>query len=158
MISHFDLFGTRQVWLNLKQQAYSHLPFHTPMLYKIVRHPLYVGWIIAFWATPTMSAGHLLFAAFMTAYIFAAIPLEERDLEQVFGEQYVNYRNRVGGLIPRLPARRGPAGTHCGTVAGAASRNGVISAETEPKNQPPRDRSSARGFLSDLPPIYCTAA
>src|SRR5207248_1820178 len=68
MISHFDLFGTRQVWFNLRRQPYAHLPFHTPWLYGIVRHPLYVGWIIAFWATPTMSVGHLLFACTLTLY------------------------------------------------------------------------------------------
>jgi protein-S-isoprenylcysteine O-methyltransferase Ste14 len=107
MINHFDLFGTRQVWLHLKQKAYENLPFRTPMLYSIVRHPLYVGWIIAFWATPTMTVGHLLFAAFLTAYMLVAIQLEERDLVAHFGERYVSYRNRVGGLIPRWPARSG---------------------------------------------------
>jgi len=105
MISHFDLFGTRQVWLHLRQKAYTNLPFHTPMLYKLVRHPLYVGWIVAFWATPTMTAGHLLFASTMTLYMLLAIPLEERDLEAIFGDKYVSYRQRVGGLIPRWPSR-----------------------------------------------------
>ena len=106
MISHFDLFGTRQVWLHLQQKAYTHLPFHTPMLYKIVRHPLYVGWITAFWATPTMTAGHLLFAVTLTAYMLLAIPLEERDLLAAYGERYAAYRQRVGGLIPRMPFGR----------------------------------------------------
>ncbi len=103
MINHFDLFGTRQVWLYLKQKAYTNLPFRTPMLYRFVRHPLYVGWIIAFWATPTMTAGHLLFAAGLTLYIFIAIPFEERDLKAHFGQEYIAYKQRVGGLIPRLP-------------------------------------------------------
>jgi protein-S-isoprenylcysteine O-methyltransferase Ste14 len=103
MINHFDLFGTRQVWLHLQEKAYTYPVFHTPMLYKLVRHPLYVGWIIAFWATPTMTAGHLLFAVSLTAYMLIAIPIEERDLVKQFGQQYVDYRNRVGGLIPRWP-------------------------------------------------------
>lgn len=102
MISHFDLFGTRQVWLNLQQKAYTYLPFHTPMLYKVVRHPLYVGWMISFWATPTLSAGHVLFATFMTVYMLAAIPLEERDLIAAYGEKYHQYRRRVPALIPRI--------------------------------------------------------
>ncbi|HEY7089447.1 MAG TPA: hypothetical protein VH518_15220 [Tepidisphaeraceae bacterium] len=105
MINHFDLFGTRQVWLNLKQKAYTNLPFRTPMLYAVVRHPLYVGWITAFWATPTMTAGHLLFAASLTVYMLIAITFEERNLVEHFGEPYVNYRRRVGALIPRFLTR-----------------------------------------------------
>jgi methanethiol S-methyltransferase len=101
MISHFDLFGSRQVWLHLRQKPYTMLAFHTPMLYRLVRHPLYVGWMIAFWATPTMSAGHLLFAAFLTAYMLVVIPVEERDLVDLFGEQYEEYRRRVPALVPR---------------------------------------------------------
>jgi protein-S-isoprenylcysteine O-methyltransferase Ste14 len=107
MINHFDLFGTRQVWLNLKQRAYTNLPFRTPMLYSVVRHPLYVGWMIAFWATPTMTAGHMLFAASLTIYMLIAIYFEERNLVEHFGQEYIDYRNRVGGLIPRLPASDG---------------------------------------------------
>jgi methanethiol S-methyltransferase len=107
MISHFDLFGSRQVWLHLRQKPYTMLAFHTPMLYRLVRHPLYVGWMIAFWATPTMSAGHLLFAAFLTAYMLVVIPVEERDLVDLFGEQYEQYRRRVPALIPRPGARLG---------------------------------------------------
>jgi methanethiol S-methyltransferase len=105
MINHFDLFGTRQVWFNLQQKACTSLPFHTPMLYRFVRHPLYVGWIIAFWATPTLTVGHALFGAVLTAYIFAAIPFEERDLVAQFGDQYLDYRRTVGGLVPRWPAK-----------------------------------------------------
>jgi protein-S-isoprenylcysteine O-methyltransferase Ste14 len=103
MINHFDLFGTRQVWLYLRQKAYTSLPFRTPWLYRYIRHPLYVGWITAFWATPTMTAGHLLFAATMTAYMLIAIPLEERDLKAHFGKEYIAYKQRTGGLIPRIP-------------------------------------------------------
>jgi protein-S-isoprenylcysteine O-methyltransferase Ste14 len=105
MINHFDLFGTRQVWHNLQNKACENMPFRTPWLYRFVRHPLYVGWMIAFWATPTMTAGHMLFAALMTAYMLIAIPLEERNLVEHFGDKYVDYRNRVGALIPRLPAQ-----------------------------------------------------
>ena len=108
MISHFDLFGTRQVWLNLRGKAYTYLPFHTPMLYKLVRHPLYVGWMIAFWATPTMTAGHALFATVLTAYMLIAIPIEERDLIAAYGEKYENYRKQVPALLPRL-RRSNPA-------------------------------------------------
>jgi steroid 5-alpha reductase family enzyme len=111
MINHFDLFGTRQVWLHLQQKAYTHLPFRVPMLYKLVRHPLYVGWMIAFWATPTMTVGHLLFAASLTAYMLIAIPLEERDLKELFGDRYSEYRNRVGGLLPRWPRRQRRTGS-----------------------------------------------
>jgi protein-S-isoprenylcysteine O-methyltransferase Ste14 len=109
MISHFDLFGTRQVWLNLQQKAYTHLPFHTPMLYSIIRHPLYVGWMISFWATPTMSAGHVIFATFMTLYMLTAIPIEERDLIAAYGETYLQYRRRVPALIPGLKRRSIPS-------------------------------------------------
>jgi protein-S-isoprenylcysteine O-methyltransferase Ste14 len=108
MISHFDLFGTRQVWLNLRQTAYTHLPFRTPMLYRFVRHPLYVGWMMAFWATPTMTAGHLLFAFVLTAYMLIAIPIEERDLVALFGDKYQQYRKQVPALLPRL-RRSNPA-------------------------------------------------
>ena len=102
LINHFDLFGTRQVWLHLRGQAYSDLPFRTPLLYRLVRHPLYVGWMLAFWATPTMTIAHLLFAVLTTAYMLIAIPFEERNLIAHFGENYVEYRRRTGGLIPRL--------------------------------------------------------
>ena len=104
LINHFDLFGTRQVWLHLRGADYTHLPFRTPGLYKLVRHPLYIGWMIAFWATPTMSLGHLLFAVGMTAYMLAAIPFEERDLEALHGARYRAYREEVPALLPRLRA------------------------------------------------------
>ena len=104
MINHFDLFGSRQVWLHLRNKPYTMLSFRTPMLYRLIRHPLYLGWMIAFWVTPTMSAGHMLFAGFLTAYMLVAIPIEERDLVDTFGEQYEEYRRRVPALVPR-PAR-----------------------------------------------------
>lgn len=102
LINHFDLFGTRQVWLRFRGRAYTYLPFRTPGIYRFVRHPLYVGWMVAFWATPTLSVGHLLFAGLMSAYMLAAIPVEERDLIGVHGDQYRRYRARVPALIPRL--------------------------------------------------------
>lgn len=102
LINHFDLFGTRQVWLYLRGRGYESLPFRTPSLYKHVRHPLYVGWMIAFWATPTMTAGHLLFAVVMTGYMIVAVVFfEERNLIEYFGRQYEDYRRRVPMFIPR---------------------------------------------------------
>jgi protein-S-isoprenylcysteine O-methyltransferase Ste14 len=106
LINHFDLFGLRQVWLFFTGKPYTPLRFVTPGPYRIVRHPLYVGWFFAFWATPTMSVSHLLFAIATTAYILIAIQLEERDLLTVHGEDYANYRSRVPMLIPRLFGRR----------------------------------------------------
>lgn len=104
MINHFDLFGTRQVWLYLRGREYQDLPFRAPSMYKHVRHPLYIGWMIAFWATPTMTAGHLLFAALMTGYMVLATVFEERNLTTHFGEQYEKYRREVPRFIPRWNA------------------------------------------------------
>ena len=102
LINHFDLFGLRQVWLELRGKQYTSLTFATPWLYKYVRHPLYVGWFLVFWATPTMTAAHLIFAIVTTAYILVAIQLEERDLVAQHGADYENYRKRVPMLVPRL--------------------------------------------------------
>jgi len=102
MISHFDLFGTRQVWLHFQGRQYEPLAFRTPMLYAHVRHPLYIGWATAFWATPTMTAGHLLFAIVLTMYMGLASLVEERDLIAHFGEQYEHYRRTVPRFFPRL--------------------------------------------------------
>jgi len=100
LINHFDLFGLRQVWLQLIGRQYTHLPFRTPALYRYVRHPLYVGWLFVFWSTPTMTLSHLVFAIATTAYILIAVRLEERDLIDHFGTTYSDYRDKVPMLIP----------------------------------------------------------
>lgn len=105
MINHFDLFGTRQVWLHWQGKEYAPLPFKTPLAYGWVRHPLYIGWALAFWATPTMTVGHLLFAGVLTAYMAIAAVLEERDLVDLYGRHYEDYRRRVPMFLPGL--RRG---------------------------------------------------
>ncbi|OAI42352.1 hypothetical protein AYO41_00885 [Verrucomicrobia bacterium SCGC AG-212-E04] len=102
-INHFDLFGLRQVWLHLRGREYTALKFGTPILYKYVRHPLYIGWLTIFWATPTMTVAHLVFALGTTVYIVLAIRWEERDLV-TFHPEYEEYRQRVPMLIPRLRA------------------------------------------------------
>jgi methanethiol S-methyltransferase len=101
MVSHFDLFGLRQVYLAWRGKPYTHIGFHARFLYRLVRHPLMLGFLIAFWAAPTMTAGHLLFSIAMTGYILIAVQLEERNLVAALGDQYRDYRRDVPMLVPR---------------------------------------------------------
>jgi len=106
LVDHFDLFGLKQVFYYARGKRIEPLPFKNPGLYKIVRHPIYLGFIIAFWATPRMTSGHLFFAIMTTAYIVVAIQFEERDLIKFYGDQYRHYRQQVSMLFPlRLPRR-----------------------------------------------------
>lgn len=114
LINHFDLFGLRQVWLYLRDEPYTSLAFGTPGLYRWVRHPLYVGWLLAIWATPTMTATHLVFALATTGYILGAIQLEERDLIRAHGHAYRTYREEVPMLVPRMRARERAAAASVG--------------------------------------------
>jgi methanethiol S-methyltransferase len=104
LLNHFDLFGLRQVWLQLTGKPYQSLPFGTPVLYRYVRHPLYVGWLLTFWAAPTMTVAHLLFALASSIYILIAIRFEERDLMDLH-PQYQSYRRRVPMLLPFTKVR-----------------------------------------------------
>ncbi|MGD1173079.1 methanethiol S-methyltransferase [Mycobacterium seoulense] len=104
LINHFDLFGLRQVYLAARQKPYTSIEFRVRLLYRVVRHPLMLGMIIAFWAAPVMTAGHLLFSSGMTLYILIATQLEERDLVASLGHQYRDYRREVSMLLP-LPRR-----------------------------------------------------
>ena len=105
LINHFDLFGLRQVWLHLLGRPYTQLEFRTPGLYRYVRHPLYVGWLLVFWSAPKMTLAHLVFAVATTAYILIAIQFEERDLIR-FHAEYAEYRRRVPMLVPFNTARQ----------------------------------------------------
>lgn len=105
MINHFDLFGLRQVFINLRGEAYKPLEFKTAGLYKLVRHPLMLGFIIAFWATPTMTTGHFVFALVTSLWILFSIQLEERDLIKFHGKEYENYRKQTSMLLP-IPKKK----------------------------------------------------
>jgi protein-S-isoprenylcysteine O-methyltransferase Ste14 len=105
LIDHFDLFGLRQVYLHLRGREYKHHPFMERSLYRVIRHPLMAGFLIAFWSTPTMTTGHLLFAGVTTAYIIFGIIIEERDLLKILGDDYRRYRRRTPALVPMLPPR-----------------------------------------------------
>lgn len=104
MVNHFDLFGLRQVYLAWRGKPYRDIGFRIRLLYRLVRHPLMLGFLIAFWATPTMTAGHLLFAIATTGYILIALQFEERNLVEVLGDEYQDYRRQVPMLVP-LPRR-----------------------------------------------------
>jgi methanethiol S-methyltransferase len=108
LIDHFDLFGLAQSWRALTGKTYTAPKFHTPSLYKVVRHPLYIGWLIIFWSAPTMTISHLVFAIMTTAYILIAIQFEERDLVAAFGDDYKRYRKSTPMIIPRLWPRSMP--------------------------------------------------
>jgi protein-S-isoprenylcysteine O-methyltransferase Ste14 len=117
LINHFELFGLHQVANNLTGRAMPAPRFRTPLFYQFVRHPIYLGFIIAFWAAPVMTVGHLLFAGVTTAYIIVGILLEERDLVDMFGDDYRRYRQRVSMLLPwRKSARPLDTQTQSGTV------------------------------------------
>lgn len=121
LINHFDLFGLRQVWLYLVGRPYTPLVFRTPFFYRYVRHPLYVGWLLTFWAAPTMTVAHLFFAVMTTAYIFVAIRFEEADLVSMHGERYQQYRQEVPMIVPAFGTKMRPEETETPEQVAAAN-------------------------------------
>src|SRR5438105_9413065 len=109
IMNHINLVGPRQVWLYLRGRPCAPLPFGTPLLYNRMRHPLYVGWALAFWATPTMTLGHLVFAGTLTLYMIIAARIEEGDLMAYYGDSYRAYQRRVPMFIPRVGEGESPA-------------------------------------------------
>jgi protein-S-isoprenylcysteine O-methyltransferase Ste14 len=123
LINHFDLFGLRQVWLYLNGRPYTNLKFATPGPYRLVRHPLYAGWLFAFWMTPTMTLAHLVFSVMTTAYILLAIQWEERDLSTVHGKPYEEYRKSVPMILPVGGRRAAPASADAVGLSGLANHS-----------------------------------
>jgi protein-S-isoprenylcysteine O-methyltransferase Ste14 len=121
LINHFDLFGLRQVYLRFRGQEYTGLPFRTPGLYRVVRHPIYLSWLCIFWATPRMTIAHLVFALATTAYILIAIQLEERDLIRAYGEAYRRYKRQVPSILPVRFARKATESRISGLSSGVES-------------------------------------